>query len=234
MFTERAGSTYLTRRLAKHPNLCAGGEILSRHKHDAKASLETMRQFYDAPYDEHIASVGFKVKHRDILMPEQAAAYFAERNVLVVCLRRKNVLKQAVSSMRAEILIKRSPGRDDSLAWNARSPDLVVGPSAISIPILEDRIAYLQDLQDKLDAFIRAHAIAVLDLTYEELLTDKLRCDARLGAALGVDPAPLALAPADTHKNTRDDLRESVTYYDALARHFRSTPYAHMLAEVIA
>ena len=234
LFTERVGSTYVVSRLDKHPCVFAREEILANYKHDENASMQNMKDFYEATYGKSITAIGFKVKHRHIPAPSRAAAYFAQRVILVISLKRRNVVKQAISSIRANILAERSAITHGRERWNAIAADQLIGPTEIPIPVLERQIAYLQRLQSSLDEFIGEHELQHIEMIYEDLLVDRLGCDATLGEVLDVDPTYLDVAVPDTYKNKPDDLRESVVNFDDLLRHFKDTPYVEMLEEVIA
>src|SRR5262249_43296180 len=107
LFEGRSGSTYLMESLDAHPQVVAAHEILTELKLEpdvARLQLERTRAFLTEPRDGAIAAVGFKTKLADVVDRDAFAALLRALDVRIIHLRRRNLIKLALSVLNAKRL----------------------------------------------------------------------------------------------------------------------------------
>lgn len=141
----------------------------------------------------------------------------AANNAVVIALRRRDVLRQAISSFRAEQLAEISQAERGALDYHIKPES---GPRArafahktvtVDIPRLEQLLDEIAANRANMEKFLRKSPPA-LELTYEAYLADRLSVLNRILAVLELEP--FAQAPQqDLAKVTNDDLSKAVTNY---------------------
>jgi len=206
--------------LQSHPSVVAEGERLVRRS--AWRQQRWIRRLYDRRRGDSVAAVGFKTKLKDVWDLEAFAGMLHARAVRVIALRRRHLVKLAVSTVNARRLVERT-GR-----WNRRVGGQPLPPLTIAADELAASIDACATRQDELDRYVGTLGLETLALDYDDLLVDP---DAWLGVVasfLGLGELP---ADSDVAKATDDDLRRAVRNYDELAIALADGPYARFFTE---
>ena len=253
LFQGRTGSTMLIDALKRHPHVDARGEILQNPALEIKgwgthenrlrraarfgrvglrgtpvdAQLERAEQCWSGPAPGATA-VGFKTKVRDLLDIEPLKANIERDGVKVIRMTRANLVKQAVSRVRAMALHERLKETGTGGQWNLT--DEGNRPDASVIPFEEfDRMLQLVDYDERiLEAtcdYIRAPR---LELEYGDLLADRAQWFASVFDFLEVEHLEL---DSDFIKNTSDNLAESIRNFEELRERYASTRFEAMFDE---
>jgi len=144
--------------------------------------------------------------------------------VRVVRLRRRNLVKAAVSQIRAEQYAQKMERETGERPWAIKTGRPTLGPSAIDPDLLMKRIAIIQGCDRRLtDAFAPAET---LDIEYEDVNASLDTVVARLRDYLEVPQAPFKV-PFD--KATPDRLEGAIVNFDAVRARLAGTAYADQL-----
>jgi LPS sulfotransferase NodH len=253
LFQGRAGSTFLVDSLRNHPDIYCKSEILLKYTRSLRPGekihlpkriyrqlLATYRgsvserqsiaveRFYDRSASRHYVAAGFKTKVSDIASPEAMKQILESKNVKVIAMVRKNVIKQAVSRIRARILYEKTKGRNPQTSWNLYDEKDRLGPQTIQIAEL-DKVLKIVIFHNKvMSAFIDLLELPVLHLEYSELLADREASFLRVFEFLGARPLPLK---CEVLKNTDDNLRNAILNFDELKKHYANTEFEPMFEE---
>lgn len=149
----------------------------------------------------------------------------ADNSIRVVRLRRDNIVKTAISQMRAEQyaeMMERETGRRP---WAIRPGDETLGPTAIDPDILVRRIELIERMQERLMTGFSSDE--VLDLEYEAINNRLRRAVRQLCRFLDV---PFDRPFRVPHiKATPDDLETAVTNFGAIKARLAGTRHAAQL-----
>jgi Stf0 sulfotransferase len=231
-FVGRSGSTALMYDLDAHPKTIVHMELFGepllpggREQTDDNriALLNELWAGYRNPKwvpPENVGSArGFKMQFKrngvQFDDPPRLAAALRPYDPVVIALRRRDLLRQAISSIRAkalaEIHLRERGLRDYHLTADSKAEAraFATRPSRIDLDELATEIAQFQADQADMEAF---HAIRppTVEIDYEDYLRDRLPALNRILSALGLDP--FAEAPASAvSKITDDDLSRAVS-----------------------
>jgi hypothetical protein len=219
LFLERSGSSYLVDALGRHPDVEAAGEIFVDTPWQAKA----IHRYLTAPVPAHAR--GFKLKAIDVEDPVDFGAVLSDVGARVLCLSRRNRVKQAISRCNAIRL------HDRTGEWNLwQATPSLTEPLVVPLPDFERELRRITEHHDHLLQLVAGLELPTLSLQYEDLL---LREDSTFELAfrfLGVDPLPVT---GETRKNTPDDLRSAVANFDDLRAAYAGTSFEAMFDEVL-
>lgn len=247
LFQGRAGSSYLTDVLDRHPDITASGEwlagllegedergdsVLARLRSAGRRLVRgcpTQRQLHGtrAFFGERRPGTrvaGFKTKVRDLLEPARIAEILVEADAKVIVMRRENLVKQAVSRLNAARLHARTR------RWNRRQGEEPLGSFSVSPATFSAHLAQVVFDQRVLDAFADLLDAPRLELEYADLLRDREGWFGSVYDFLEVEPRPIE---SDVLKNTRDDLRRVLTNFDELRNAYRGTRFEPMFDETV-
>ncbi len=163
-------------------------------------------------------AVGFKFKYprQQGVFPEIAAQLAAQHDrVRLICLRRRNIVKRAVSKQNLQAILQQS-GK-----CNLASPEQRIGKLSVDIPGLLEFCARVRRRQAGFDAWASQFR-HVCRVEYEDLQGDRSTTLREIADFLNVDPEPVL--QTDLVKSTPDRLSEAVANYDELVAAFRGTP----------
>jgi hypothetical protein len=237
--SQRSGSTLLVSSLQSHPEVLCRGELLiagmgmptprllekSRHayktvrlfKTGAWLSTRTMRRFYAIPGPRtHV----FKAMYNHLAPPWTLNWLLRQKDIRVIHLRRRNLLKQYVSY----ILM----GRRRERRW---LPNTTVPVAPVRIHVSpQQAMQFFRRMQELYPRFAaRFHDHDVLPLVYEDMIdAQQIRTDVALELCdfLEVSRRPLTTPYV---KINPESLRDIVTNYDELAAALRGTQFAEFL-----
>lgn len=250
LFQGRTGSTMLIDALKRHPSVDAHGEILQNRAQEIKGwgtptnpikrawrfgrdgfhgtpvegQVERARECWEqAPSGAQ--AVGFKTKVRDLLDIEPLKDEIERTGVKVIMMTRANLVKQAVSRVRAMALYEQNQSSGTGGQWNLT--DERNRPAASEIPIVEfERMLQLVEYDERvLLATCDYISAPRLDMEYADLLEDRAAWFERIYDFLGVESLELE---SSFVKNTSDDLRESIANFDQLRSRYEGTRFEEM------
>lgn len=244
LFTARSGSTALYGNIAAHPDVemrpeVFGGTYLPGKVEQSDDNRVAFLKRYWKPFHKEIAGTppkGFK------LQITRDNAQFSDLGRLVkvlrkydpaiVVLKRKNMLKQVVSSLNARRLksvVGETVRHNAHITSNEAQARDVMRRNAMTVDLDEvsTMLGKLEQTYGMLDALAEKFDEPILRITYEEYLADRDATVCRVLEHVGADPG--RWQPADAYlKITSDDLSESVANYDELKLFLRGTSYEEM------
>lgn len=183
------------------------------------------REFYEA--DARTPSQSFIGSKQNMLALRDAAAIvrmLREARVRVVRLRRRNLVKSAVSQIRAEQYAAKMAKETGERPWAVKKGAPLLGPSTIDPDILLKRIKIMETCDRRLmDAF---DADEVLDIEYEDINAALDVVVARLREYLEVPQAPFRVP---FEKATPDMLEKAIVNFEDVRAKLAQTPYAVQL-----
>ncbi len=142
----------------------------------------------------------------------------------VVRLRRRNLVKAAVSQIRAEQYAQKMERETGERSWAIKKGRPTLGPSTIDPDLLIKRIAIMEGCDRRLTAaFAPAES---LDIEYEDIDASLDAVVGRLRDYLAVPQVPFKV-PFD--KATPDRLEEAIVNFDQVRARLAATAYAQQL-----
>jgi len=230
----RTGSSMLRHFLDSHPKICCYGEIMVGATPESWISDGSIKQvlvdtYRAGPqqflaefgmYPDEARAIGFKVSYEELLRPEHA--WLLEwlrdhREIRVIHLRRENRLKRLISLLTAARIYKLY-GRHNIMSEQER-------PAVRKVVLTPEQCLEDFSVGERRERLFRHYFEdhALLETTYEAIMSDRANVLAGIAKFLEVGPASLR---TKTVKINPDDLRDVLENYDALADALRDTPYA--------
>ncbi len=237
LFVGRSGSTALMYDLDHHPKTVIHMEIfggtslpggLEQTDENRIALLNRLWAGYRRPEWMPAEMKGcargfkFQIKHEAPQFDRLGKLARALRlhDAVVIALHRNDVLRQAISSLRAQRLAELSQEERGALDYHIkpesgpRARAFADEPIRISPPDLARALKAMAHNRRTMQRFLERYPAAV-EATYEEYLADRLGVLNRVLAALELEPFEDA-PPSDLVKVTDDDLSKAVSNYDEL------------------
>jgi hypothetical protein len=211
--------------LTSHPEINMAGEKFHDRMKEPSIQLQAMREFLTPPLLDSYRAIGFKIKLQDVGDPKGFAELLKERRVYIIHLGRRNLVKQAVSWIKAWHLY------DATGDWNLyREQDRLV---ALTIDPAEfkTRLQQVEKRYRMLREYVMLLELPTLSLYYEDLLADKRNTIDLALSFLGVQIKPVE---GKAIKNTSDDLRQAIGNFDELRSLYIGTAYEAMFDEIIS
>jgi len=220
----RVGSNLLFEILRQSAPMKLANETFNRLR-TADEQAEWFRDFYEvdaaAPSRAFIGSKQAMMAVRDV---PATVAMLRGAGVRVVRLRRDNLVKAAVSQMRAEDHAEKTRRETGEAPWAIRKGLPPPGPSVLDAELLVKRIGIMERQHAALMTAFAPEE--VLDIDYEEIngaLDDAVR---RLRDYLDV---PQKEYKVPFVKATPDSLDEAITNFDEVMARLRDTNFARFL-----
>jgi hypothetical protein len=220
----RVGSNLLFAILRQSAAMKLANESLNAVR-DADAQAAWFREFYEteapAPSQRFIGS-----KQNMLAVRDDAAMVrlIRDAGLRVVRLRRANLVKAAVSQIRAEQYAQRTGVETGTRLWAVKKGDAPLGRAPIDPELLVKRIGIMETCDRRLMQAFGANE--VLDIDYEDVNTALDATATRVRDYLGVPQTPYKV-PYD--KATPDDLGEAITNFDEIVARLANTAYAGQL-----
>ena len=212
LFPGRTGSSWLVDALSQHPAIGIEGEILVGAT-EAEERAHLQRLFGTR---SRLAR-GFKTKLKDVVDQDGLAEAIGRYDVKVMRMHRADVLRLAISRIRASHLHRQS-GR-----WNASGAAAPLAAGPIEASELQRSLEINEDEVRAIDRFIERLGRPVFDLEYAEILASPSAVLARAQRWLEVPERELA---GSVVKNTGEDLTTVVTNLEELRRQMVDGPWA--------
>ena len=220
----RVGSNLLFAILRQSAPMKLANESLNSIR-AADAQAAWFREFYETDVDAPSqAFIGSKQNMLAIRDDTAMAGLIRGAGLRVVRLRRANLVKAAVSQIRAEQYADKTGAETGQRLWAVKKGHAPLGRAAIDPELLATRIGIMEAADRRLmQAFAAAE---VLDIDYEDVRASLDAVVARVRDHLGVPQAPFNV-PYD--KATPDSLQDAIENYDAVRARLDGTPYAGQL-----
>lgn len=220
LFQGRSGSSWLIEALSSHPQIEAIGEKLAAlHVGGAAAQNRWLESYFaDRPPDGSV--LGFKTKLSDVIDVPGFASQLVRSKCAVIWLDRANLVKQAVSWLRADELYERHG------VHNIRDPGDRLPPSQLDAAELLRRTVTLDRGRSQLSRFVEGLNLPTLRIRYEDLLEDPESVFDGTQRFLRVERCRLT---ALLVKATSDSLAAAVSNLEEVEEALRGTGYLEML-----
>jgi hypothetical protein len=193
---------------------------------DAAGQMEWYQEHFqfDAPVASH-RLIGSKENILAIADREAFLARLRADKVRIIRMRRDNLVKAAVSQVRAQLYAEQTKAETGKAMWAVRKGEAPLGPTEIDPTDLRWRIDAMNRARTALlEAFTPGE---VLDIEYDQILDDLPGVVGRLRSHLDLpDDAPFRVPFV---KATPDDLGEIVSNYDAVRDSLIGTSYEPMM-----
>ena len=222
----RTGGTHTVSTLNNHPNVkCVSEPFPHLSLETREQQLAWMKEFSDPEnnLEKNIRAAGFRTKVEQVADKEMFKEFIKNENVLVFHLQRKNVVKKAISRIRAVALYK------ETKDYNVRSGNKPLPPINIPIDRLLKEVHQLEDLDSQERMFIESLEVKYYNLFYQNIIDNS---DEFFRSIFAVLQVPKDHIPSsNVVKNTSDDLSQIVSNYHKLWQELEGTPYRRMLSE---
>ena len=220
----RVGSNLLFAILRQSAPMKLANESLNALR-TADEQASWFGDFYetDAPAPPH-AFIGSKQNMLAVRDDARMAGAIRDAGVRVVRLRRRNLVKAAVSQIRAEEYAQKMERETGERPWAVKKGRPTLGPSMVDPDLLMKRIGIMEGCDRRLsDAFAPAEA---LDIEYEDINAALDAVVGRLRDHLGV-PQTAFKVPFD--KATPDRLEDAIVNFAEVRARLAGTDYAAQL-----
>ena len=173
---------------------------------------------------EQLRAVGFKVKLREVASAEGLRTTLLQHRARVIHMTRRNIVKQAVSSVRAIDMYKKR-GR-----YNLVPGEEPLLPGCYPIPVrrFERILLWLEEHVEKLAGFVADLPLPVLEIRYEDVVADPSVALGDVCGWLGLEYEPLRCRRI---KLTPDDLAAAVSNIAELERRYRGTRFERFFSD---
>ena len=221
----RVGSNLLFAILRQSAKMKLANESLN-----AIRTAEEQAAWFDAFYETDSAQpsqvfIGSKQNMLAIRDDAGLAARLRAAKVRVVRLRRADLVRAAVSQIRAELYAEKTGAETGERLWAVRKGMTPLSASTIDPELLLKRIAIMEAADARL---MRAFDPAeVLDVEYEDVNASLDGVVQRVRDYLGVPQAPYNVPYV---KATPDRLEDAIANHDEVLAKLRGTPYARALS----
>jgi len=222
----RTGGTHTVSTLNNHPNVkCVSEPFPHLSLETEEQQINWMKEFSDPEnnLEKNIRAAGFRTKVEQIADKEMFKEFIKNENVLVFHLQRKNVVKKAISRIRAVALYK------ETKDYNVRSGNKPLPPINIPIDRLLKEVHQLEDLVNQERKFIESLDVKYYNLFYQNIIDNS---DEYFRSIFAVLQVPKDHIPkSNVAKNTSNDLSKIVSNYHKLWQQLEGSPYRRMLSE---
>lgn len=217
----RVGSNLIMNIVAQSGPAKLANETFNTIKGEAE-QLAWYREHYEFGAEEPSKPViGCKQNVLSITEPAGFAEQLLADGVRVVRMRRDNLVKVAVSQMRAELYAQRTKEETGKPRWAVRKGEQPLEPIAIDPDLLERRLKIATKAHERLLGMFSPEQ--VLDIEYGDIRGDLTLLVQRLRVWIGLPTdQPFKVA---FEKATSDDLRDAVLNFRQVKRRLRGTPY---------
>lgn len=221
----RIGSSYLVTALNKHPEVRTLGEALvGQIRYGPTAQLKWTQEYLTPPLIGRYSAIGLKTKLSDILDPVGFTEFANQKQIRLILLRRRNLVKLVVSWINYERLMS---ARNEGHLYKGKRR---LPPATLEIEDFDQRLKHVEQQRQNFDIYIKTLRTPIFELTYENLFLDQPQAIESIFSFLGVSVMPVH---GETKKVTRDDLREEILNFNELQANYLGTKYESMLEEVL-
>lgn len=186
--------------------------------------MNYLRDFYFMDPTMPETHIGGKQSVRAMVDLKAVAKWLVEEDIKVVRLRRDNIVKAAISQMRAELYAKQTERETGKAMWGVRPTDTPLGSTQIELAGLKRRLKAISDANIALlGAF---ESTKVLDLEYEQINMDLPGAMAMVREFLSLPEAKFVLPFI---KATPDDVASVVVNIEEVRTSLAQTKFTAMI-----
>lgn len=190
----------------------------------AQDQMNYLRDFYFMDPTMPETHIGGKQSVRAMVDLKAVAKWLVEEDIKVVRLRRDNIVKAAISQMRAELYAKQTERETSKAMWGVRPTDTPLGSTQIELAGFKRRLKAISDANIALlGAF---ESTKVLDLEYEQINMDLPGAMAMVREFLSL-PEVKFVVPFI--KATPDDVASVVVNIEEVRASLAETKFAAMI-----
>jgi len=171
---------------------------------------------------------GAKLAVNSFVDPAWFASEINRLGVSVIRMRRRNLVKAAVSQIRAKEFAEHSKQKYGQASWGVRKAKDILPPSRIEFAEISKLVDRSAKQVAEFESFCQSLTTPALDIEYSDLTRDIDATVEKVFRFLGLEPVR---RPPEFIKATSDDLSEAVSNFDDLVAGFRGTEYESMLLE---
>ena len=224
LFEGRTASTFIAEKLNSHSLIKAHKEILGPLRNDPPyAQIKAARKVLKRKCINSHKAVGFKTKLRVINDPVGFAEVLHELNVKIIHMKRKNIVKTALSEIFSNMLKKERNN------YNIYNENHKLGTVYVDFKDFNWTLHLREDLNSKLEDYVSRLNLPVLSIYYENILLD---LEGTLKTIFDFIDVPYEKTSSEMVKHTNDNLREAISNFDELKSHYLHTKYEDMFDEV--
>lgn len=241
----RVGSNLVVSYLTHSPKVHMVNEFTTAIRSQGKArglSPEEISAEQKDAFERYFARQMDPVKDRLVSKPWQGAklavnsfvepAWFASEinrlGIRIIRMRRRNLVKAAVSQIRAREFAEHSKQKYGQASWGVRKAKDILPPSHIEFAEISKLVDRSARQVAEFETFCASLTTPALDIEYSELTRDIDGTVEKVFRFLGLDPVR---RPPEFVKATSDDLSEALSNFDDLIAGFRGTDYEAMVME---
>lgn len=222
----RTGGTFFTTALNSHPLISLVGEPFTPRIIAIRKEQETwISELFETNFSTNESNiVGFRTK---IEMIDDLEAFIKQIHTCadgIIFLDRKNIIKKAISRIRATRLFKETGDYNLKSHLKFAIPD----DEKISRKLLKRHLQICEEESEAISAFKEQIRLPILVINYEEILDNQELLFQRVYSFLGIEAAPVR---SWVLKYTSDDLQKSVPNFQHLVQAFSGHPYESMFWE---
>lgn len=229
LFTPRTGSTHFQYRL-KSPHVIAENERLLPFARDDRlseaeqgwAQLDYLLEAMSMARPPSVQAYGLRVNLEYVRAPERLAQLLRIADAKVFHVRRRNLLKNALSRYNQRRLIELT-GQGE---LRKEQGDFRLPPATVDMAEFEQDLEAVQAVNQTLEAFVAALGLPTQVVDYEDLIRDE---DGVASAAFEFLEVPAAKTQTPLAKVTQDDLRAAIANFEQFRGHFAGTALEAML-----
>lgn len=220
----RVGSTFLTTLLQSHPDIYAlSEELRDLEEQGADAQLSWSQRFFQPPLIGLHKARGFNVKLVHLVDRDRFTQLIQSEGCRILHMQRRNRVKAVISRINGKRLYNHTG------MWGLFDEKDRLPPLTVDIEQFQDFLHHRESVDQELADYVRGLNLPVLELFYEDLLSDQQAFLDQLFSFLGVRPWQVE---GSTLKITSDDLSKAITNFEDLKGQYRNTPYYEMFDEV--
>ena len=203
LFPGRTGSSWLVDGLSRHPSISIQGEVLVGESEVGQQKI--FKRLLGAAAGPRAS--GFKTKLKDVADPASLRRCVHENDVVVISMRRADLLRLALSRINARRLYEATG------AWNIRAGAKPLGDGEVSVEELSQALSDCRSDVQRLQEFVDSLGGHPHVIEYADIIASPESVLARVQEWLGVEVRPLL---SSVVKNTNEDLTAAVSNFAQL------------------
>jgi hypothetical protein len=233
LFVGRTGSSFIIDVFNQHPQTKFEGEWIGTFKDRKDGSgLQTawIRELYSAENESSFKALGFKTKFYDIPDKNAFRNSLNDFRPTVLLSQRKNILKQAISTIRIKKLaeLKRYEMGEEkwqnfrftNKMWNITRKGDGIGRIQLDLQEVHSMTLVLERSVRELNSFVNSLDLDIITFDYEDLISDTHSFFTKMFYLLGV--APISYKTR-FFKHTPDELPEAIENFRELQAFYAGT-----------
>jgi hypothetical protein len=234
VFEGRAGSGLLRAILNSSPDIVFEAEWMLFEVREGPLAgarqIQRAKEFFEDPKYSVLRCVGFDNKLSDIATPGEFATFLEAYDARILALRRRNVVKQVISSLNA------IRSRDLTGKYHAYDPsEIVHEPFEVEPDRFDAHLERLLQRDEAMHSWVTSRKWKHLQIYYEDLVEDRAETVREIASFLDTPYEEIDLdPPGKPLKQSPKDLRNLVLNLEVLRDRYRGTRFEAMLMDRIS